>query len=131
MSAERPRSRTARQARAWAAAGVLTLLLLPAQGAAPAPSAASGSGGSAGSASGWIEVDYAALVDGRRLTHSGESIGMVLNQLRGRPYPRRGTNPDDATAHVLLDPLLEPYAYVLSDTLDTLDGGGARWVDVG
>lgn len=117
---------------------LLVLLLLPA-GAAPAPPSGRGTAAApgaasiaaGGSASGWMEVDYAALVDTRRLTHSGESVGMVLHELGGRPYPRRGVNQDDATAHALLDPLLEPYAFVLSDALDTLGTGAGRWVEVG
>jgi len=30
-------------------------------------------------ASGWITIDYGPLVDRRRLTHSGESIGTLLD----------------------------------------------------
>ena len=93
--------------RIFLAAAALALLLLPA-GAAPAPPgrapAASSGPGAAGSASaaGWMEVDYAALVDTRRLTHSGESVGMVLHQLGGRPYPAPGEGgQDDATAYSL------------------------------
>lgn len=69
---------------------------------------------------GWTTIDYSALVDTRRLSHSGESVGMLLQRLEGRDFPTGGERPDDATAHVLLDPLLEPYAFVLSDALDTL-----------
>ena len=104
---------------------LLALAVLPAGAPGAAPGAASGS------ASGWMEVDYRALVDTRRLTHSGESIGMVLHELHGRPYPQRGESPDDATAHVLLDPLLEPYAFVLADALDTIGSGAGRWVEIG
>ena len=59
----------------------------------------------------WVRVEYGALVDSRRLTHSGEPIGLVLQRLAGR---------DDTVAYRLADPLLEPYAFVLSDALDTL-----------
>src|SRR5437773_729825 len=44
---------------------------------------------------GWIDVDYAALVDARRLSHSGESVGMLLQRLGGRPVPRPGERPED------------------------------------
>ncbi len=60
----------------------------------------------------WIRVEYGALVDGRKLTHSGEPVGVLLARLAGG---RR-----DALAYRLLDPILEPYAFVLPDALDTL-----------
>ena len=60
----------------------------------------------------WIRVEYGALVDGRKLTHSGEPVGVLLRRL--------GERREDALAYRLLDPILEPYAFVLSDALDTL-----------
>jgi len=60
----------------------------------------------------WIRVEYGALVDGRKLTHSGEPVGVVLRRL--------GERRDDALAYRLLDPILEPYAFVVPDALDTL-----------
>lgn len=60
----------------------------------------------------WLRVDYGALVDGRKLTHSGEPVGAMLKRLGGRS--------DDALAYRLLDPILEPYVFVLSDALDSL-----------
>lgn len=68
----------------------------------------------------WVEVDYGAIVDGRRLTHSGESVAGLLESLGGRPLPQPGERPADALAYRLLDPVLEPYAFVLSDALDSL-----------
>ena len=67
----------------------------------------------------WIRVDYGALVDGRRLTHSGEPVGVLLQRLGGRPMPAAGERREDALAYRLLDPILEPYAFVLSDALDS------------
>ena len=68
----------------------------------------------------WVQIDYSALVDRRRLSHSGESIGTLLKALEGRPVPPPGERPADLKAHMLLDPLLEPYAFVLPDALDSL-----------
>jgi len=68
----------------------------------------------------WVEVDYGAIVDGRRLSHSGESVASLIESLGGRPFPPPGERPADALAYRLLDPLLEPYAFVLSDALDSL-----------
>lgn len=135
MPADPSRPARALRARSLAATILLGLLMLP-PGAAPAPPGDRAPGGvlgaSSGSPSGWMEVDYSALVDTRRLTHSGESVGMVLEALHGRPNPRRGEKPDDALGHILLDPILEPYAYALADTLDTLDAGPmGRWVEIG
>ena len=82
----------------------------------------------------WIAVDYTDLVDGRRLSHSGEAVETLLARLQGRPLPAGSDRPGDALTHVLLDPLLEPYAFVLSDTLDALDPARVRavaWVDLG
>jgi hypothetical protein len=72
-----------------------------------------------GAAGGWTVVDYGALVDGRRLTHSGEAIATVLKRLGGRPLPPPGERPADAAAHRVLEPLLEPYAFVLPDAIDS------------
>jgi hypothetical protein len=68
----------------------------------------------------WVRVEYGALVDGRKLTHSGEPIGVLLARLDGRPMPKGDEPREDALSYRLLDPLLEPYAFVLSDALDTL-----------
>ena len=68
----------------------------------------------------WVEIHYGAIVDGRRLSHSGESVESLLENLGGRPLPAPGERPADALAYRLLDPLLEPYAFVLSDALDSL-----------
>lgn len=76
--------------------------------------------GSAFAASDWRVVDYSALVDGRQLSHSGEPVAALLKKLDGRPLPPPGQRPADLTAHILLDPLLEHYAFVISDALDAL-----------
>ena len=68
----------------------------------------------------WIEIDYGALVDRRELSHSGESVGELLDRLGGRSLPAPGERPADRLAHTLLDPLLEPYGFVLQDALDGL-----------
>ena len=68
----------------------------------------------------WIEIDYGALVDRRELSHSGESVGELLDRLGGRSLPPPGERPADRLAHTLLDPLLEPYGFVLQDALDGL-----------
>ncbi len=68
----------------------------------------------------WLRIDYGALVDGRKLTHSGEPVGVLLGRLGGRPMPANGERREDALAYHLLDPNLEPYAFVLSDALDSL-----------
>jgi hypothetical protein len=71
---------------------------------------------------GWVEVGYGPLVDLRRLTHSGDPVGRLLDRLGGRPFPAApGERPDDAAIHRLLDPVLEPYAFVLPDVLDSLE----------
>jgi len=84
-----------------AAAGILALAALSSETAAT----------EAGNVR-WVRVDYGALVDGRKLTHSGEPVGVLLSRLADG----RG----DALAYRLLDPILEPYAFVLPDALDTL-----------
>ncbi len=68
----------------------------------------------------WLRVNYGALIDGRRLTHSGEPVGAMLDRLGGRPFPSGSERREDALAYRLLDPILEPYAFVLSDALDSL-----------
>ncbi|HXV77203.1 MAG TPA: hypothetical protein VD788_12875 [Candidatus Polarisedimenticolaceae bacterium] len=73
----------------------------------------------------WYAVDYGELVDRRQLSHSSESVGVLLDKLAGRPLPppdAPGERPDDRYAHSLLEPLLEPYAFVLPDLIDTLAG---------
>ena len=81
-------------------AGILALTVLGAAGTVPKPDAPR-----------WVCVEYGGLVDGRRLTHSGEPVGVLLQRLGDR---------EDALAYRLLDPLLEPYAFVLIDALDWL-----------
>ncbi len=78
-----------------------------------------------------MDVAYGAIVDRRRLSHSGESVGMLLQRLGGRPVPRPGERPEDLDGHVLLDPLLEPYAFVLPDAIDTLGPRLGPLVEVG
>lgn len=81
---------------------------------------------------GWVEIDYQELIDRRRLTHSGESVGTLLGALEGRGVPPPGERPGDLQKHALLDPLLEHYAFVLADTLDAADGvPGRAWFEVG
>lgn len=69
-------------------------------------------------AASWLRVDYSELVDRRQLSHSGESVGELLRRLDGRQFPTAGQRPADLRGHRLLDPLLEPYAFVLPDALD-------------
>ena len=77
--------------------------------------------GAAQPASEWTVVDYSALLDGRQLSQSGESVSLLIEQLDGRPLPAAGQRPNDRRLHKLLEPLVEPYAFVLSDVLDTLE----------
>jgi len=77
-------------------------------------------------AGGWLDVDYGPLVDRRQLSHSGESVGALLDRLGGRPVPTPGERPADRTAHALLEPLVEPYGFVLADALDRVAGRPAR-----
>lgn len=82
----------------------------------------------------WIVVDYTDLLDGRRLSHSGESVETLLTRLQGRALPVGNGRPGDALTHVLLDPLLEPYAFVLSDALDALEPARSKaiaWIELG
>ena len=74
----------------------------------------------------WTIVDYSALVDRRELTHSGEPVGILLDRLAGRPVPPPGQRPADLNYHRLLEPLLERYAYVVSDVLDGVEGIAPR-----
>ncbi|NIM00527.1 MAG: hypothetical protein GTN89_06565 [Acidobacteria bacterium] len=69
----------------------------------------------------WTVVDYADLVDGRELSQSGESVSRLLEKLGGRTLPPPGQRGEDRRLHKLLDPLLEPYAFVLADVLDTIE----------
>ena len=103
--------RVRRSARAGLLAGALLLALA----GAPWPGLAR-----AADEERWIAIDYRALVDERQLSHSGESVAQLLAALDGRPVPPDGERPGDLLLHRLLDPLLEPYAFVLSDALDTL-----------
>ena len=66
----------------------------------------------------WLRVEYGALVDARRITHSGEAVGAILARLGGRPRPADGDRSADGLDHRLLDPIIEPYAFVLADALD-------------
>ena len=100
--------------------------------ASPAPPVASPSTAPAAPApaAGWIVLDYRPLVDLRQPTHSGEPLGLVLERLGGRPRPGAGspraTSSDagDAADHSLVDPLLEPYAFVLADAIDATAAAG-------
>jgi hypothetical protein len=95
-------------------------------------SLASGTAPPATTAPEWVFVEYGDLVARRQLSHSGESVGQLLSRLEGRPLPPPGERPADFHAHRLLEPLLEPYAFVLSDALDTLGAvPAAPWVEVG
>ncbi len=73
---------------------------------------------------GWLDVGYAELLDGREPTHSGEAVSGLLRRLEGRP--------DDLLSSILLDPVLERYAFVLTDALDRLsppEPGSAPWYE--
>ena len=69
----------------------------------------------------WVEVSYGDLVDGRRLSQSGQAIETLLGELAGRPYPAAGERPQDASIYRQLEPLLERYAFVLPDAVDALE----------
>jgi hypothetical protein len=71
-------------------------------------------------AKGWVVVDYGALLDTRKLTHSGDPVGAVLGRLGGAPRPPLAERSEAALAHRLLDPIVEPYAFVLPDALDSI-----------
>ena len=80
----------------------------------------------------WVAVEYAELLDGRRLSHSGEPVEELLRRLDGRSLPPAGERPADRHAHSLLEPLLESYAFVLPDALDALGVTHDRpWTEVG
>ncbi|RMG46494.1 MAG: hypothetical protein D6718_05505 [Acidobacteria bacterium] len=80
----------------------------------------------------WLEIDYRPFVDLDRISHSGETVGELLDRLGGRPRPAGSERPEDRAAHALLDPLLEPYAFVLSDVVDALvEPPQLPWVEVG
>ncbi len=80
----------------------------------------------------WVEIDYSEVIDRRQLSHSGESVGTLLARLDGRPLPVPGQRPSDRVAHTLLEPLVEPYGFVLSDALDSLVApGGGPWFELG
>lgn len=68
----------------------------------------------------WAEVDYADLLDLRQLSHSGESVGELLRRLGGRPMSSQPDRSEERALHSLLDPLVEPYAFVLPDALDSV-----------
>lgn len=70
---------------------------------------------------GWVVIDYSEIADLRRPTHSGDSIGAVLRRLGGRPRPLPGERPADEIDHRLIEPLLEPQAFVLPDYLDSVE----------
>ena len=72
------------------------------------------------SSASWIRVEYGSLVDTRRLTHSGEAVGPILARLGGRARPAEGDRSQDGLDHRLLDSILEPYAFVLPDAIDSL-----------
>jgi len=74
----------------------------------------------------WVAIDYAEIVDRRQPTHSGEPVGVLLDRLDGRPAPDPGERSRDALDHTLLEPWLEPYAFVLPDVLESLTGAPAR-----
>ncbi len=67
----------------------------------------------------WLRIVYGELVDRRRPSHSGETVGELLTKLGGRPLPPPGERREDRMTHGLLDPLVEPYGFVLADALDT------------
>jgi hypothetical protein len=47
-------------------------------------------------------------------------VGSLLAKLGGRSFPAPGDRPDDEMAFRLLDPVLEPYGFVLIDALDAI-----------
>ena len=72
---------------------------------------------------GWVEIDYAEVLDRREPTHSGEAVAGLLRRLDGRTMPHGpevARRPDDQLSHILLDPVLEKYAFVMSDALDAV-----------
>ena len=80
----------------------------------------------------WIEVAYGDLVDLRQPSHSGEPLETLLRRLAGRALGAATRRPADFATHRLLDPLLEPYAFVLPDALDSLSSArGKFFVELG
>ena len=80
----------------------------------------------------WIEVAYGDLVDLRQPSHSGEPVETLLRRLAGRALSAATQRPADFATHRLLDPLLEPYAFVLPDALDSLSSArGKFFVELG
>jgi len=80
----------------------------------------------------WLRVEYGTLVDARRITHSGEAVGAILARLGGRARPPDGDRSADGLDHRLLDPIVEPYAFVLSDALDAAAAPhDPPWVELG
>ena len=85
---------------------------------------------------GWVEIGYAEILDGRQPTHSGEAVSGLLRRLGGRPLPTGEeirSRPDDLLSHVLLDPVLERYGFVLQDALDRISPpkpGSAPWYEL-
>ncbi len=102
-------------ARRWTLPLLLLLVVLVVRGDA---------GAQAPAGDGWLDVDYSRLLDGRRLSHSGESLEVLLAGLAGRGVPAPGERPEDRLAHSLLEPLVEPYGFVMSDALDARSGVG-------
>lgn len=85
---------------------------------------------------GWIQVGYAQVLDGREPTHSGEAVSGILRRLGGRSLPEGDDirqRSDDLLSHILLDPVLERYAFVLPDALDRLappEPGSPPWYEL-
>lgn len=55
----------------------------------------------------WVTISYAGLIDRSILTHSGETIGEVIQNIPGSPNNYKG----------LVQPYLEPYSILCSDVL--------------
>jgi hypothetical protein len=81
--------------------------------AAPAPAGA------------WRTIDYGPIVDRRAFTRSGESVGQVLDRLGGQ-----AAGPGE---RALLEPVLEPYGFVLADAVAETadDGADGPWIELG
>ncbi|HEX6850293.1 MAG TPA: hypothetical protein VF139_02715 [Candidatus Polarisedimenticolaceae bacterium] len=80
----------------------------------------------------WDSVAYGSLVDRTQLTHSGEPVGALLDRLGGRPFPAPGERRADLLAYRLLDPWLEPYAFVLADALEATGPAASKpWREIG
>lgn len=73
-----------------------------------------------------LVLDYSPLLDRSALTHSGQTVGEVL-ALLALPEGDAARGPQtDETLHMLVDPLLEPYAHVLSDAIAAGDREGGE-----